>query len=853
MVPRPSHRRDAVRTTAAEENDSIGNNNRNIVVEAYHRDMLRVLESRRTEETSIPLRRGRRSSQPSSSSSSYSSFSDSSKVMVAGTKKENANSIRSSSNNNSRAADPDGAERCRCLLQHLQHTLQAANETSFQIVMYAFLQRGRTRWRDDARWVCAADQLEQLLHELQEYLQQQQPPNELPKGDPSSIATPRISITTYNYVLQAYAQCATPYTNYATRAQQLLLQARVTTLPNLESYLHVVHALAWQQANRKPAREAVQALDVLQQHILVYNNNHNNINDDDDDDDNSATAAVQMRAYAYVMEAFSKSLNGASQCLELLQRMKQLNATFPNNANVSQYLDPEVYSNAILAWSKQEVNNNATTSGKNSSAAHHAEQVHALLLEVLDHAQQNAFGPAAVPPLIAFNSVISAWGRAQRPDRVEWVLQRLQQERQRHPHALQPDAVLYNSILHSFLSAPLAPNVALDKSLQLLQYMHDESRSGRQPAIAPDSYSYYTLLKCWIQTGNHKQNKKNRTRQQQQQPKSRDDSDHRPQAAEQAEALLHQMEECWKVGDTSMPPSRLIYNMVMNAYAKSQHSQAAPRAWRLLRRMQDSKWSDCHPDIISFTSCLECLAQPHCSLPNPAGLAAQLLHEAGERYRVLAHAQPEREDLEQYRPNLRTYTMAIQTLANHGGSAQQARDWLTQLCDEYQRTKLPSLQPNTYPYNYVLNCAANTVGEDGSSERQLEAFQIATQTFQEMRHSSETNNHSAIEPDSFSYAFWLKCCHKLLSPGSDFQRQCAQLAWKECQNRELVTEHVLQRYRQIMGDWNDDDNRKESKPSAKRTKPEAPPTKWAWSRQAAESLLPLRNGNNTTTALHANR
>ena len=801
-------------------------NNENVMVEAFHGDMLRVLESRRV---------------PSSSSSSSFSNRDpdeSSRNSMSrrGTSRHNSNnnSKNSNNNNNSRrpppilGTDADGAERCLCMLQHLKDTLHAANEQSYQIVMQAFLERGRTRWRDPkngGQLMCAADQLELLLRDL-----------EAQRDMTIIITTP-----TYNLVLAAYAECATPHAHhFAARAQELVQRM---PFPTVESHLHVLHAYAWQQANRQAGTDARQAEDILMRHILTATTTTTTTGTYD-----MEIAAVQMQACAYVLEAWSKSLKGAPRCMELLQQMKQFNATHPHPA-VAQILDPEVYSNAILAWSKETAATSGASGVPSASSTQSAEQAHALLLELLDQLEQGSFGPTAVPPLIAFNSVITAWGRARRPDQVEYVLQLLERARQRHPDRVQPDAVLYNSILHSLLSGPLPTDVALQKSLQLLQYMREESLSGRQPAIAPDAYSYYTLLKCWIQSGSHvnssnNNNKNKKKNNRQQHHLSQDTDDATPHAAEQAEALLHLIEECWKVKDTSVKPSRLIYNMVMNAYSKSQHRQAAPRAIDLLQRMKESAFPDCHPDIISYTSVLECLSKPNCCVPNPAQMAQQLLDEAGERCRAMPmrkdgvdDAQQQQEQ-EQFMPNLRTYTMAIQTLANHGGSVQQARAWLTQLCDDYRRTQLPSLKPNTYPYNYVLNCAANT---QGTAAVQLQAFQMAAQTFQEMRHSHNNNTStsssstSTIQPDSFSYAFWFKCCRNLLPPNSDLQRQCVQLAWNECQQRGLATDHVVQRYQQIMGlgrNNNDDDDETTATPTSPATaKP--PPPMLSLSRRAA--------------------
>ena len=662
-----------------ETNRLVSRQQQSTAVDAFHQDMRRMLESR--------------------------SLAEDAEWQLAATERRRKPTILKS--------DQDGAERSLLMLKHLRDTMKSATEESYQIVMRAFLSRGRLRWRrsetpsssrmerqqkQQGAILCAADQLEELLEDLQQHQQQ----------------TSVISTETYNLVLQSYAICSTPRgdRNYAERAEALL--ERMGAAATTESHLHVLHAYAWQQANRMPGDCAAKAHEKLTQICRMA------------PDD----AAIQMQAHAWVMEAWSKSTGGAGRCMELLDAMKELNATCTNNNNdASQFLDAEVYSNAILAWSKTE---------------NGPENAHNLLLELINKFNQGAFHATDEPPLIAFNSVVTAWGRYNRADKVDEVMQLLETTRQKYP-SLESTTILYNSILHSILSGPLENDVALQKSLRLVDYM--EEQSDTRPAIAPDCYSYYTLLKCWIQ------------------------SSEGPKAAEEAEQLLRRMERLWATGDVSVAPSTFIYNIVMNAFAKSKHRYAHVHALDLLKRMKTSRHADCRPDIISYTSAIECISKS--SDPEAPALAEKLLGEAIERYKKTGDPA--------LMPNLRTYTMAIQTLAKNNGSVVQARALLTRLLEQYEKEKDPKLKPNTYPYNYVLNCAANTLDD------KFEAFQIASQTFQEMRKSKH------VRPDSYSYAFWLKCCNNLLDRGTDLRIKCVQFAFEECKSKGLVTNEVLAR------------------------------------------------------------
>jgi pentatricopeptide repeat protein len=619
-----------------------------------------------------------------------------------------------------RSSDLDGAQRARAMLQRLVGMGKATAE-SFEIVMQAFVRRDRMRWQnrtvafpsaqgdDDnapssppsssssssssSSLLCAADQVEELWAQLLES---------------SARSREAIPVSCYNLVLQAYANCASPRGDkgYASRAVDVYDQLEAAHGENPRSQMHVLHAHAWEQENMGSGLPAQQAQAIL-----------NTIEVDLARED-------RMQCYDWVLEAWSKSgsAGSAEHALDLFDKMKRLNETLGG----SDVLDSETYSNVILAWSK--------AGGSGSS-----RQCLQLLTELLEKYRSGALGESE-PPLIAFNGVITAFGRERRPDEAEKILSLMQQLRPICQH-LVPDAISYNSVLHAYLRASFPPDVILDKALRLVKYMQDNSHD--QPAISPNAFTYATLLKCWLQTG-------------------------REDRADSAEAVLVQIERAWRRGDRSLQPNNRLHNMVINAYAKSRLRWASTRAMELLSRMKDSNAIE--PDTISYTSVLECLSKS--ADPNAPQHAQELLDEVTCRYEATKDPN--------LMPNLRTFTMAILTFSKNHGSVAQARGLLTRLTKLYAETDDPQLEPSEYPYNYVLNCAANAQLD------QDRAFAIATETFQEMRKSP------LVRPDSFTYAFWLKCCNNLL-PVGDLRTKCVSFAFDECRKAGLVSNEVLTR------------------------------------------------------------
>jgi hypothetical protein len=681
--------------------------------------------------------------------------------------------------------DLDGAEKCWHMLRHLQQSRNGGHhkiwipESTYQMVMKAFLLRGRLRWkRTDAALstnratastfasssslvICAADQLEELLQDLED----------------RSSPLRNVSLATYNMVLEAYAICATPRGDrqYAQRAQALLQRMerivsprddlarstnRTTTvnarLP-VESYLHVLHAYAWQQGNLQSPADAADEANRLLDTVLQSTND----------------TLIHMQATIWVLEAYSKCIGGARHCHLLLQNVQQYNHTLTEAGRgmvARQLFDAEVYSNAILAWSKAAAESIADLSPPDdeestASTVEAATKANALLLELVHHYTNGSFASGSEPPLIAFNGVISAWSRIRNTDKAEEVLWLMERTVRPLCKNLVPNAISYNSVLHGIYrqSQPglgnrsfkncLSKDVALQKALAIVTYM-DQNAGNSQPDIQPNSFSYHTLLKCWLQSGS---------------------TSNRETATEEAEKLLGKVEQLWMDGDTSFERTNRIYNMMLNAYAKTYSGRRflSTKALDLLARMKQSPYAECQPDIISYTSTLECIAQS--SDPLAPELAGELLQEVKARYETTKDSN--------LRPNLRTYTMTIQTLARNNGKVVRARELLTELVQQYESSGYdPQLKPNTFPYNYVLNCAANTM----DPEKKLSAFQVATQTYQEMRHSK------LIQPDSFSYAFWFKCCNNLLEHGA-LRNKGILYAFEECKRDGLVSNEVLTR------------------------------------------------------------
>jgi len=524
----------------------------------------------------------------------------------------------------------------------------------------------------------------------------------------------KVSTRTCNLALQAYASCSTPRGDrqYAEKAQTLLYDMENEGIdPSIESFSHVINAWAWQQGNLRDGKCAKMAESNLERLLDI-----------------SVDDATKLQGYDWTLEAWSKSQEKDAPAhadrifreMKLIKRRNSsLQSTLPNSQS---------YTNAILTWTKS-----------NSAA-----EAHELLNECIDNFKGGNSSTDQEPELFAFNGVISAWARIGRTDKAEEVLWKANEMR-KICISLTLDVFTYNSVLYGYLKDTKSTD-NLEKILKIFNFM--DKNKKEQPTITPDCFTYHCVLRALGNSNNEN-------------------------AATHAVRILEKMHNLWEEGDESLKPATAYYNIAINKIAKSGGNTNPEKALSVLNLLELSQF--CDPDIISYTTAIECFSKS--TDPSAAERSLDLFYEAWRIYQ-------EKED-PKMKPNLRTYTMVILSLSKNPTleNIVKARDLLSQLNDLYNKNKDPELRPNAYPYNYLLNSAASCVGDAGDK---LKAFQIAAQTYNDVR------NSDYISPDSYTYAFWFKLCNRLL-PEGDLRRKSITYSFDQCKKDGMLSRAVLER------------------------------------------------------------
>lgn len=200
------------------------------------------------------------------------------------------------------------------------------------------------------------------------------------------------------------------------------------------------------------------------------------------------------------------------------------------------------------------------------------------------------------------------------------------------------------------------------------------------------------------------------------------------------------------------------------------------------------------PDLICYGIVMDAFANSR--LPEAGSISYRLLGALESKY--------ESGDFSM-KPNTRIYTAVIQSLIHSQfigsiGECEDARAhrWINNAqvaLHILERMKEKNVSPNSFTYNYIINCAAECKSDKLSEARA--SFEVAVRAFQELRclhsDSKDENMHTDACPDSFTYAFMMKACNNLLPIGSSLHIKTLTHTFRECCRKGYLNNAILDR------------------------------------------------------------
>eukprot|EP00978_Attheya_sp_CCMP212_P049070 scaffold612007_cov130-Attheya_sp.AAC.1 len=528
-------------------------------------------------------------------------------------------------------------------------------------------------------------------------------------------------------------------------------------------------------------------------------------------DSGHAHLKPNQQCYTMVIDAWAKSyVPGAAQYAdEILKRMQQV------------YLHPATQSEEPLSAYGYNVVMAAYARSKDDRAVEHIQRIIHDMEELSQGSESSGGNPQIAPDRISYTTLMRAHislGKAGFADRVESILRDLRQQesnplakpdermysvvldawdRSGDPNAhtraealvlqmnddfvagnklVQPTVVCMNSLLNTY--PKINQTGAAETAELLLSWMEDESRSGKNKMMKPDTISYSTCIETWANSSA---------------------SDKFDRAESLMERMIQQCTEDSQSGETvPVKPDVATWNGLLSVLVSSNVPRGPRKGQLILERMHKM---GIVPNQISYASLLRMCSHPHYSRGSEEDRKEAL--EIGawaksstrdEFYR--AESIMERmiqqctEDSQSgetvpVKPNVATWNGLLSVLVSSNVPRGPRKGQLI-----LERMHTMGIVPNQISYVSLLRICSRLHSSRGAEEDRKEALEIALTIFDRMRSNGFT-------VDSMTYLTLIQICDNLIVDTKARKRVIVGVFHKCCQDGQ-VNEEVMSRFQHVL-------------------------------------------------------
>lgn len=423
------------------------------------------------------------------------------------------------------------------------------------------------------------------------------------------------------------------------------------------------------------------------------------------------------------------------------------------------------------------------------------------------------------PTVITYTEVIDAYAKSTRKDSAEKaeallfaMMEEAENEDGSFDERIAPTSITCDAVLNAWAKKGTTASAA--RAEQILERIEYLRTNGNNIHIQPTAYSFATVISAWAKAGfgSDETGKDNAERAQfilnrmndfRRQIEFREkDSEYAqelepdtvvynsvidawarskdPIAGTKAEELLFEMEEMKRLGG-NISPDTITYNTVINCHANSGHMNGAKNAEKILVRMEKAVKSDEHAKVVPNTRTYNQVLKAYSksSLPGRAQRADMILMhmlQSGSK---------------SIQPDVISFSTCLDVWAKskEPGKAEKAYTLLQKMIQFHKSTGIEKMKPNEVTYNTVLNaCAFSAFTSDKEKKK---ALSIAVTLFNEMQKST------LVTPDAITYGMLIKCIANLVPKGSIRNKMASELFIK-CRDDGLVNGLVFDEIRRAV-------------------------------------------------------
>lgn len=274
------------------------------------------------------------------------------------------------------------------------------------------------------------------------------------------------------------------------------------------------------------------------------------------------------------------------------------------------------------------------------------------------------------PDRVSFNTLLLAWSSAKHSNsgtRVAELLETMQEMADNGDGDVRPDHVSMTTVINTLAKTAKKNRGNPVQAEAIIRRMED----NKEAALRPDVVTYTALIKCWMESGSLR-------------------------AASRAVEIVEKLHRRYEDGYLECKPDTLVYNVALNAIAKSTANEGGEEhAEALLQRMQDRFMAgdkDVAPTAPSFVTVMNAWARSND--PKGGKHAETLLRKMHELHRS---------GLDNVAPNTVAYSTCIFAWSKSGqrNAGKRAQNLLKEM-ERYHDEGMHDMKPNVFIYTNVM-------------------------------------------------------------------------------------------------------------------------------------------------------
>jgi len=423
-------------------------------------------------------------------------------------------------------------------------------------------------------------------------------------------------------------------------------------------------------------------------------------------------AAPNGRTLCAVMDAWAQSrgLGAAERVMAILEvaidRQKKLCEQGSTSDRTLVVIKPDVimFNTAILAW---------VTSGKGQYGAEKAEQVLQLMTSLQESGELGARDDndeddtGLAPNTRSFTLLVNAWAETEArlrsgkgAERAEQILEDMTKRYLERGEDVMPNTLTFTACIKAWSKSFHNPQYAV-RAQGVFDKMADLYRETKNDEIKPNAWSANTLISAWANSR---------------------DSD----SAERAEAVLERIKEFCQ-------PDVYTYNSVIDAYAKKNDTK---KALAVFEELESSP--TLQPDIVSYNTMLGAWSKDKWNRGETQALLDRMIADGVVK------------------PDRVSYSCVITACAYNKNPSQNnalvVSKLLQRMLQEYREGN-DRVKPDVITFTSAINAAANA---NGDAKVKREALKFAIATLEQMKQSNDLDN-----PNHITYGAMMKACCRL--------------------------------------------------------------------------------------------